>query len=81
MPIQVTKNASGKQYQYLVKTKGGGSAVYSVQQQSLDSSHKGEIHWEAGKVKLDDNGNLVWTRWKAPRLDNSKVKVGISDKR
>ena len=76
-PNQVTKNASGKQYQYVLEVKGGGSALYSVQQQTLDSSHPGQRHWEAGKVKVDDSGNPSINPWLAPRLDNSKSKVNF----
>ncbi|BFM49928.1 hypothetical protein [Marinomonas sp. THO17] len=49
-PISQSRNASGREYQYEVFKPGGGTQIKSVQQQTLDRSHPGQSHWEAGTV-------------------------------
>jgi hypothetical protein len=72
-PIKVIKTESGTTYVYKVDCQ-----FKSVQQQTLDRSHT-QPHWEAGKVKLDDRGDMLYNRYGAPRLDNNKSKVFYSD--
>ena len=69
-PISQSKNASGMEYRYQVPAEGGGTKIMSVQQQTLDSSHIGEPHWEAGEVKLDDNGKVRMNDYDRPKLKN-----------
>ena len=52
-PTSQAKDAAGRTYQYEVPKPGGGTETKSVQQQTLDRSHPGRGHWEAGKVKSD----------------------------
>lgn len=40
-----------------------------------DSSHPGQAHWEAGKVRVDADGNVKTNSYGRPRLDNQKSKV------
>jgi hypothetical protein len=40
----------------------------------MDSSHPGQNHWEAGKVKTD-NGATRMKNYDRPKLDNQKSKV------
>jgi len=73
-PKSQSKNASGREYSYHVPKKGGGTETKSVQQQTMDKSHKGEPHWEAGKVKTD-NGTVRMNNYNRPKLENNKSKV------
>lgn len=70
-PISQSKNASGREYRYESKGANGTTVEKSVQQQTLDRSHSGEKHWEAGTTKK--NGQYNHYGW--PRLDNNKTKV------
>jgi RHS repeat-associated protein len=72
-PVSQSKNASGREYSYEVPKAGGGKQTKSVQQQTLDRSHAGQPHWEAGKVKTD--GGAVRTKNGRPMLQNGKSKV------
>jgi RHS repeat-associated protein len=74
-PLSQSKNASGREYTYEVPKNGGGKQSKSVQQQTLDSSHPGQNHWEAGKVRKDADGNVKMNNYGRPRLDNEKSKV------
>lgn len=56
-PKPLSKKASGCEYSYDVPKDGGGTEIKSVQQHTLDSSHKESPHWEAGAIKTDDWGN------------------------
>ena len=73
-PKSQSKNSSGREYSYDVPKKGGGTQTKSVQQQTKDRSHKGQPHWEAGKVKTD-NGRTRMNNYNRPKLDNNKSKV------
>ena len=73
-PKSQSKNAAGREYSYDVPKKGGGNQTKSVQQQTKDRSHKGQPHWEAGKVKTD-NGKVRTNDYGRPKLQNEKSKV------
>jgi hypothetical protein len=73
-PKSQSKNASGREYSYETPKKGGGKETKSVQQQTMDRSHKGDPHWEAGKVKTD-NGTVRTNNYGRPKLENTKSKV------
>lgn len=74
-PKTQSKNASGREYSYEVPKDGGGTEIKSVQQQTLDSSHKESPHWEAGAIKTDDWGNPKLNSYGRPKLDSNKSKV------
>jgi len=74
-PKSQSKNSSGREYSYGVPKKGGGTQTKSVQQQTMDRSHQGENHWEAGKVKTDRDGNTRMNNYDRPKLENDKTKV------
>jgi RHS repeat-associated protein len=79
-PASSSKNNSGLEYQYEVPKPGGGTEIKSVQQQTLDSSHPGQGHWEAGKVKTDPlTGSARLNQYGRPKLTNSKSKVNYDD--
>ncbi|WP_353118219.1 RHS repeat-associated core domain-containing protein [Myroides odoratus] len=69
-----SKNSSGREYTYEVPKSGGGTQTKSVQQQTLDSSHQGQPHWEAGTVKTD-NGATRMNNYGRAKLNNNKSKV------
>ena len=69
-----SKNSSGREYIYDVPKSGGGTQTKSVQQQTLDSSHLGQPHWEGGNVKTD-NGAIRMNNYGRPKLNNNKSKV------
>jgi RHS repeat-associated protein len=73
-PLSQSKNASGREYTYETPASYGTKQKKSVQQQTLDSSHPGQNHWEAGKVKID-NGATRMNNYGRPKLDNQKSKV------
>ncbi|MCE7057185.1 hypothetical protein LZF95_21065 [Algoriphagus sp. AGSA1] len=77
-PKSQSRNSSGREYTYEVPAKGGGTQTKSVQQQTLDRSHQGQPHWEAGKVKTD-NGKVRMNNYGRPKLDNNKSKVNYND--
>lgn len=74
-PISQSKNSSGREYTYSVSKKGGGTERKSVQQQTKDRSHKGQPHWEAGRVKTDNHGNTRMNQYNRPKISNPKSKV------
>lgn len=75
-PISQSKNASGRSFEYEVAAPGGGTEIKSVQQQTLDRSHPGQPHWEAGRVKTDPlTGEVRMTAHGRPKLTNDKSKV------
>ncbi|MDZ4153171.1 pre-toxin TG domain-containing protein, partial [Methylicorpusculum sp.] len=75
-PISQSRNSSGYEYQYEVPKSGGGTEIKSVQQQTLDSSHPGQGHWEAGSVKTDPlTGEVRMNDYGRPKLTNDKSKV------
>jgi len=75
-----SRNASGIEYQYQVPAPGGGTVTKSVQQQTLDRSHPGQWHWEAGTVKRDDvTGAIRMNNYDRPKLQNDKSKVDYDD--
>jgi RHS repeat-associated protein len=75
-PKSQSKNDSGREYQYEVPKAGGGTETKSVQQQTMDRSHPGQSHWEAGKVKTDPlTGETRLNQHGRPQLQNDKSKV------
>jgi len=68
-PIDVLQNASGVQYVYDINGK-----YMLVTENTMDRSHPGEPHWEAGPAKpglqIDNHGRY--------RVSNQKVKVNFS---
>ena len=75
-PISQSRNASGREFRYEVPKPGGGTQIKSVQQQTLDSSHPGQGHWEAGTVKTDPlTGEIRMNNYARPKLTNDKSKV------
>jgi RHS repeat-associated protein len=68
-PIKTIKTDSGYSYVYSVDGK-----YKSVQQQTMDRSHVGEPHWEAGNVRVNPEG-IRYNQYGVPRLDNDKTKV------
>ncbi|CAN0345913.1 unnamed protein product [Ectocarpus sp. 4 AP-2014] len=77
-PKSQSNNASGREYSYETPKKGGGTETKSVQQQTMDRSHKGQSHWEAGKVKTD-NGKVRTNNYGRPKLQNDKKKVDYNN--
>jgi hypothetical protein len=77
-PKSQSRNSSGREYTYEVPGKGGGTQTKSVQQQTLDRSHQGQPHWEAGQVKTD-NGKVRMNNYGRPKLDNNKSKVNYNN--
>ena len=74
-PKSQSKNASGYEYRYEIESSYGKRIQKSVQQQTLDSSHPGENHWEAGTIKIRDK-QVQYNRFDRPRLENkNKSKV------
>jgi RHS repeat-associated protein len=75
-PFSQSSNESGREYQYRVPRAGGDTEIKSVQQQTMDSSHPGENHWEAGSVKVDPvTGDTRMNDYGRPKLVNDKSKV------
>ena len=72
-PTSQSRNASGREYRYEIETSWG-KKIKSVQQQTMDSSHPGQQHWEVGDVKMKD-GQIRYNKYDRPRLVNSKSKV------
>ncbi|UXI67952.1 polymorphic toxin-type HINT domain-containing protein [Tahibacter amnicola] len=76
-PRSQSRNASGYEYSYDIPT-GNGPLRMSVQQQTMDRSHIGQPHWEAGKVKVD-LGIVQMNKYRRPALmNNGKQKVDYS---
>jgi hypothetical protein len=79
-PISISRNDSGLEYQYEVPKPGGGTEIKSVQQQTLDSSHPGQGHWEAGEVKTDlRTGSVRLNKYGRPKLKNGKSKANYNE--
>lgn len=75
-PVSQSRNASGREYSYDVPAPGGGTQRMSVQQQTMDRSHPGQAHWEAGRVKTDPRtGAVRENNYGRPALTNGKSKV------
>ncbi|MDR5795488.1 RHS repeat-associated core domain-containing protein, partial [Caballeronia sp. LZ008] len=75
-PISQSRNASGYEYRYNVPQAGGGTIEATVQQQTMDVSHKEDPHWEAGKVKVDPiSGETRMTDYDRPKIANPKGKA------
>lgn len=59
---------------------GGGMQTKSVQQQTMDRSHPGQGHWEAGSVKTDPvSGQVRTNQYGCPKLTNQKSRVGYDE--
>jgi hypothetical protein len=78
-PSSQSKNESGREYQYETPAPGGGTTTKSVQQQTMDRSHPGQGHWEAGEVKTDDEGQIRYNDYGRPKLKNSKTKADYDE--
>ena len=79
-PISQSRNMSGRSYEYEVLKPGGGTQIKSVQQQTMDQSHLGQGHWEAGSVKTDPiSGQVRSNQYGRPKLTNDKSKVNYDD--
>ncbi|WP_182922499.1 DUF6443 domain-containing protein [Pedobacter planticolens] len=76
-PTSQSSNASGREYGYETFVPYGTTSTKSVQQQTMDSSHPGQAHWEAGKVKVDPTtGQPRMNDYGRPKLENKgKAKV------
>lgn len=75
-PVSQSRNTSGREYSYDVPASGGGTQRMSVQQQTMDRSHQGQPHWEAGRVKTDPlTGVVRENNYGRPALTNEKSKV------
>lgn len=75
-PVSQSRNAAGREYAYDVPAPGGGTQRMSVQQQTMDRSHPGQAHWEAGRVKTDPRtGAVRENNYGRPALTNDKSKV------
>jgi hypothetical protein len=75
-PVSQSQNASGRSLEYEVPAPGGGTQLKSVQQQTMDSSHPGQPHWEGGSVKVDPStGAPRLNQYGRPKLTNDKSKV------
>jgi len=75
-PVSQMETASGRSYVYEVPKAGGGTRLMGVQEKTLDRSHVGQPHWEAGPIKTDPlTGAMITDRYGVPRLSNSKSSV------
>lgn len=75
-PVSQSRNQSGREYSYDTPVPGGGTQRKSVQQQTMDRSHPGQSHWEAGRVKTDPlTGAVRKNKYGRPALTNDKSKV------
>ena len=71
-PDRQVKNQSGWQYEYTVPKEGGGQQKKVVQQQTMDRSHPGEPHWEAGTPKSAGRVN-PYGHYRLENMDKHKV--------
>ena len=79
-PVSQALNASGRSYEYKTPKPGGGTQTMSVQQQTLDRSHSGQAHWEAGSVKTNPvSGQFRKNQYGRPKLTNDKSKVNYNE--
>ncbi|WP_236223328.1 RHS repeat-associated core domain-containing protein, partial [Pseudomonas asiatica] len=74
-PVSQSRNQSGFEYRFETSQAGGGKGLASVQQQTMDLSHPDKPHWEAGTVKLDDQGNPRMSKHSRPQIQNGKGKA------
>ncbi|WP_084089683.1 RHS repeat-associated core domain-containing protein [Erwinia oleae] len=74
-PVSQSVNSSGREYLYEMSAPGGGTGFSSVQEQTMDVSHPDKPHWEAGRVKIDDAGNIRINKYGRPQLRNGKGKA------
>jgi len=74
-PVSQSKSESGREYRYEVPKAGGGTQTKSVQDQTLDRSHPGQGHWEAGTVKTGRDGEIRTNQYGMPKLESDKSKV------
>ena len=75
-PTAQAQNESGRSYEYELPKARGGVETKSVQQQTLDSSHPGQGHWEAGSIKTDPiTGKVRTNNYGRPKLTNDKSKA------
>jgi len=73
--VSQSRNSSGLEFTYDTPRTGGGTGFSSVQQQTMDVSHPGKPHWEAGRVKVDNTGNPRMSKYGRPQLRNGKGKA------
>jgi len=79
-PSSQSRNESGRSYEYEVPQAGGGTEIKSVQQQTLDQSHPGQGHWEAGPVKINqETGEVRTNQYGRPKLKSDKSKVDYDE--
>jgi hypothetical protein len=79
-PASQSRNASGRSYEYEVPKPGGGTQTKSVQQQTMDRSHPGQSHWEAGPTNTDPvSGETRLSTHGRPKLTNQKSKANYDD--
>ncbi|WP_350289581.1 hypothetical protein [uncultured Croceitalea sp.] len=74
-PISQSRSASGFEYRYTTPKSGGGTQTKSVQNQTMDYSHKNQTHWEAGKTKVDGKGRVLNNKHGRAKLKSDKSKV------
>jgi RHS repeat-associated protein len=73
------RNASGRFREYNTPAPGGGTQRKAVVESTMDRSHPGQPHVEAGRVKTDPVTGATRTNdYGAPRLENSKCKVNVA---
>jgi hypothetical protein len=75
-PKSQSKNASGRNFEYEIPKKGGGTETKGVQEKTLDRGHEGSPHWEAGSFKKNKQTDNHGTK----RLDNNKSKQEYNKK-
>ena len=80
-PSKQSRSKSGMEYQYKRPKDGGGTQTKAVQDQTLDYNHKNKPHWEAGKTKVDDKGNVQTNQHGRAKLSNNKSKVEYPNKK
>lgn len=68
-PIDEIRNASGVQYVYDVDGE-----ILLVTENTMDRSHPGDPHWEAGRIKENQQVDN-YGRW---RVQNDKIKINFS---
>lgn len=77
-PESQSQDEAGRVYGYRVPRPGGGTQEMSVQQQTMDRSHPGEEHWEAGKVKVNrQTGEIQKNQYGRPKLTSDKSRVEV----
>jgi RHS repeat-associated protein len=77
--VRQGRNASGRFREYDVPASGGGTQRKAVVESTMDRSHPGQPHVEAGRVKTDPATGATRTNdYGAPRLQNDKCKINVS---